>query len=160
MLKVKPFRQKAGLCGVASLKMVLEYFGCQKSEAELIKLTGATTGQGTSAQGIKKAAQKLGFSVKVKDKADFQDIKYWLVKKVPPMVDWFSPFGAPEGHYSVVVGLDKNFIYLQDPEIAGVRKIKKQDFKRIWFDFEGDFIKNRNDLILRRLLVLEKNGKN
>ncbi len=145
---------------MASLKMVLDYFGCQKSEAELIKLIGATTGQGTSAQGIKKAVQKLGFSVRVKDNADFQDIKYWLVKKVPLIVDWFSTFGEVEGHYSVVVGLDKNFIYLQDPEIARVRKMEREDFKRVWFDFAGDFIKNKNDLILRRLLVLEKNGKN
>lgn len=160
MLPVKPYQQTADFCGVASLKMVLDYFGCQKSEAELIKLSSATAKKGTSAEGIKKAAQELGFRFKIKDGADFADIKHCLTKKVPPIVDWFSTFGEAEGHYSVVVGLDKNFIYLQDPEIAGIRKIKRVDFKRVWFDFEGDFIKNKNDLILRRfLLISKKNGE-
>jgi predicted double-glycine peptidase len=52
--------------------------------------------------------------------------------------------------------LDKNYIYLQDPEIAGIRKIKRADFKRVWFDFEGYFMRTKNDLILRRLIVIAK----
>jgi len=157
MLSVKSLRQKPNFCGVASLKMVLDYFGNQKTEAELIGLTGATFQKGTSAQGIKKAAQKLGFLALLKDGADFKDIQYWLDRKVPPIVDWFSIYGGyVEGHYSVVIGLDKNYIYLQDPEIAGIRKIKRADFKRVWFDFEGYFMRTKNDLILRRLIVIAK----
>lgn len=157
MLPVKPFRQKPGLCGVASLKMVLDYFGLQKSEAELEKLTGASSQKGTSFEGMKKAAQEIGFFIEAKDSADFEDIKDWLDKKIPVIVDWFSPYGGhTEGHYSVVVGLDKNYIYLQDPEIAGIHKIKRKDFKRVWFDFEGNFIETKNDLILRRIIVVRK----
>ncbi|TSC53550.1 MAG: putative fusion protein (N:peptidase-C:desuccinylase) [Parcubacteria group bacterium LiPW_39] len=136
---------------MASLKMVLDYFGVKISEPELIKFTGATARKGTSAKGIRKAARKLGFLVRIKDRTDLADIKYWLDKKIPPIVAWFS---EDDGHYSVVAGLDKKFIYLQDPEIAGIRKMKKKDFKRVWFDFEGDFIKNKNDLILRRLIII------
>ncbi len=156
MLPVKPYRQKAGLCGVASLKMVLDYFGLQKSEAELEKLTGANAQKGTSLEGIKKAAQQFGFLVDIKDEADFGDIKFWLDKKVPLIVDWFSVYGGYiEGHYSVVIGLDKNYIYMQDPEIAKIRKIKRKDFKRVWFDFDGDFIRDKNNLILRRLIIIK-----
>ncbi len=146
MLPVKLYRQKAGLCGVASLKMVLDYFGLQKSEAELEKLTGANAQKGTSLEDIKKAAQQFGFLVDIKDEADFGDIKFWLDKKVPLIV---------EGHYSVVIGLDKNYIYMQDPEIAKIRKIKRKDFKRVWFDFDGDFIRDKNNLILRRLIIIK-----
>lgn len=157
MLSVKPYRQKPWLCGVASLKMVLEYFGVKISESKLIKLTGATARKGTTAQSIKKAARQLGFSVFIKDQAGFKDIKYWLDKKIPPIVDWFSIYGGHiEGHYSVVVGLDKDFIYLQDPEIAKRRKMKRIDFKRLWFDFEGEFMKGKNDLILRRVTSVYK----
>ncbi len=157
MLEIKPYRQKSGLCGVASLKMVLAYFGSKKKEADLIKLTKASPKRGTSAQNIKKAAQQLGFLAEIKDGADFDDIKFWLDKKVPPIVDWFSAYGGHiEGHYSVVIGLDKKFIYLQDPEIASIRKMKRLDFKRVWFDFDGSFMKAKNDLILRRLIVIRK----
>jgi ABC-type bacteriocin/lantibiotic exporter with double-glycine peptidase domain len=157
MLSVKPYRQKTGLCCVASLKMVLEYFGMDVSEGKLIKLTGATVQKGISAEGVKSAAESLGFEVEIKDNAGFEDIKFWLDKKIPPIVDWFSIYNDySEGHCSIVVGLGKNYIYLQDPEIAGIRKMKRIDFVRVWFDFEGDFIKDKNDLILRRLVVIKK----
>jgi len=153
MLIVKAIRQKPGLCGVASLKMVLDYFGDVISENVLCQLAQASPRQGTSAQKIKKAAQRLGFFVEIKDGSNLDDIKYWLDKKIPVIVDWFS---GDEGHYSVAVGLDKKHIYLQDPEIAGLRKMKLADFKRVWFDFESDFMKTNKDLILRRLIVLQK----
>ena len=142
---------------MASLKMVLDYFGVEISERELIKITGATAKNGTSLAGLKKAAQRLGFKLYFKNNADFEDVKFYLDKKIPPMVDWFSMFGGySEGHYSVVVGLDDKFIYLQDPEIARVRKMPREDFKRVWFDFEGDFMKNKKDLILRRMIIIRK----
>ncbi len=153
MLPVKPYQQTADFCGVASLKMVLDYFGVKINEPELIKFTGATAQKGTSAKGIKKAARKLGFLVRIKDRADLADIKYWLDKKIPPIVAWFS---EDDGHYSVVAGLDKKFIYLQDPEIAACRKMERKDFKRLWFDFEGNFIKSPKDVILRRSIVISR----
>jgi len=157
MLPVKPIRQKTGFCGVAALRMVLEFFGCKIGERDLIKLTYATAKKGTSAAGIVNAALQLDFVAEIKDQASFKDIKYWLNKKIPPIVDWFSMFGgASEGHYSVVVGLDKKYIYLIDPEIGRRRKMSREDFKRVWFDFGGDFIKIKNDLILRRLIVIAK----
>lgn len=155
MLAVKPIRQKPNFCGVASLKMVLDYFCVEISEKALIELTGATARKGTSFEGMKKAAQRLGFEFYQKDGAKFSDIRYWLNKKIPPIVDWFSIFGGyAEGHYSVVVGLDKKFIYLQDPEIGRLRRMERKDFLRVWFDFEGDFMHSKNDLILRRLIVI------
>jgi ABC-type bacteriocin/lantibiotic exporter with double-glycine peptidase domain len=157
MLQVKPRRQKTGLCCVTSLQMILDYFGEQVSESMLVKLTGATPQRGTSAQGVKSAVEALGFNAQIKDNAGFEEIKFWLDKKVPPMVDWFSVYNDyPEGHCSVVVGLDKRYIYLQDPEIAGLRKMKRSDFLRVWFDFEGDFMKDRSDLILQRLIIIKK----
>lgn len=156
MLKVKPYRQKAGLCGVASLKMVLEYFGVKVGERKLIKMTGANAKKGMPSEGLKRTAKTLGFSFKLKDNASFGDIKRYLSKGIPPMVDWFSMFNDySDGHFSVVVKLDKNYIYIQDPEIAGLRQMKLADFKRVWFDFEGDFMKANRDLILRRLIVLQ-----
>jgi len=58
-----------------------------------------------------------------------------------------------DGHYSVVCGIDATYIYLQDPEIGKIRKIEKNDFKRVWFDFSGEFINNEN-LVVRQLIAV------
>jgi len=70
---------------------------------------------------------------------------------MPVIVDWFS---ADEGHYSVVVHIDKRFAYLNDPELARVRKIDVNTFERVWFDFESDYLRTPKDLILRRMIVI------
>ena len=58
-----------------------------------------------------------------------------------------------DGHYSVVVGLDDNFIYLQDPETGGLREISRDDFVKVWFDFSGEYIK-ADELIVRQLIAI------
>lgn len=158
MLKIKAFRQtKTGFCGPASLKMVLDYFGISKNEIELAKLSNCKSSKGVEAEDLLKTAKKFGFKGFIKDFSDFSDIKkYVLKKKIPVIVDWFS---IDDGHYSVVVGIDKKYIYLQDPEIGKIRKIDLKTFKRIWFDFPSNFLKKKQDIIIRRMLVLYKNDK-
>ncbi|HUY69815.1 MAG TPA: C39 family peptidase [Candidatus Tyrphobacter sp.] len=164
ILKVKPFQEtlNADMCGPASLKMVLAYWGLQKSESELARLLGVKKGLGTDDKSLKLAAEKHGFKVKIKNNASFADLERWLGKGVPVMVDWFSrgrldyPLSAvPDGHYSVVVGLDKTHIYLQDPEIGGLRKITRDDFGRVWFDFRGKTIKP-GELVIRQMIAIYK----
>ncbi|MBI2028333.1 MAG: C39 family peptidase [Candidatus Levybacteria bacterium] len=152
MLNVKPFRQSSGLCGPASLKMVLDYFGTKRSEKELADLAGATTHSGVDSKGLLKAAKELGFRGIVKDFSDIKDLElYILNKNIPVIVDWFS---TDDGHYSVVVDLDKENVYLQDPELGGLRTIDRQTFKRVWFDFSGDFLKSKDDIIIRRMIII------
>ncbi|PIP23240.1 MAG: hypothetical protein COX90_01850 [Candidatus Nealsonbacteria bacterium CG_4_10_14_0_2_um_filter_38_17] len=148
ILPVKSFQETlyGGYCGPASLKMVLEYYGMDKSEKELAEMLKCDTKQGTNGKSIAEAAKKLGFEVEIKDNSSFEDIKIWLDKNIPVIVDWFSRgrYDYPEddvadGHYSVVIGLDGEFIYLQDPEVGRIRKIKREDFLRVWFDFSTDY---------------------
>jgi len=151
MLPIKPFRQRPGYCGPACLKMVLEYYGIKKTEREVARLAGTTARWGTPATGLVKAVKSFGLKGKVKDNADLSDVRKYISKKIPVIVNWFS---TDEGHYSVVVGIDEKFIYLQDPELASVRKLDLVTFKRVWFDFHGDFIKQKSDIVLRRLVVV------
>ena len=154
MLKVKPFKQTTGFCGPASLRIVLDYFGIKKSEKELAKLSGCSKSKGVEAESLLKATAKLGLKGFIKDFSEIKDIrKYVLKKKMPVIVDWFS---VDEGHYSVVAGIDNKNIYLQDPELGKVRKLKIHDFKRIWFDFSGEFLRSKKDIIIRRLIVIYK----
>lgn len=154
MLKIKSFRQKKGFCGPASLKIVLDYFGVRKSEKELAELSGCAKSKGVGAENLLKTAKKLGFKGFIKDFSEISDIKkYVLKKKIPVIVDWFS---QDEGHYSVVVGINKKNIYLQDPELGKIRKLEIEKFKRIWFDFPGNFLKSKTEIIIRRMLVIYK----
>jgi len=164
LLPVKPFQETLhqSMCGPASLKMVFDYYGIEKSELELAKLAGTTDDLGTDDQGIKKAAEELGFKVEIKNNSTFKDIQGWLDKKVPVIVNWFTRGRADyedsevaDGHYSVVVRLDQEFIYIQDPEIGKLRKIEKEDFMKVWFDFTGEYIKS-DELIVRQLIAIYK----
>lgn len=153
MIKIKSFRQTPGYCGPASLKMVLGYYGVNKSESVLAKLSGASRSRGVEAKGLLRATAKLGFKGELKDYAGFGDIKRYLKQNIPVIVDWFS---QDDGHYSVAVGLDKRFIYLQDPEIGKIRKLKLEVFKRVWFDFPGELLRSQRDINIRRLIVITK----
>ncbi len=162
MLKIKPFQETLhqDMCGPASLKIVLGYYGVEKTEKELARMAGWKKGLGVDDKGITKTAQKLGFKVIVKNNSSFKDIKKWLDREVPVIVDWFtrgrkdySDDKVADGHYSVVCGLDDKFIYLQDPEIGKIRKIKNNDFMKVWFDFKGKYLKP-NELIIRQIIMI------
>ncbi len=153
MLKLKPYKESPRMCGPATLKIVLEYYGVKKSEKELAKLCGTIYEKGIGGKGIANAARKLGFKAEIRDNAALADIRRLIRKKIPVIVDWFS---ETEGHYSAVAGIDRKNIYLMDPEIAGIKKMDLETFCAVWFDFPGKFIKSRNDLVLRRMIVVYK----
>jgi ABC-type bacteriocin/lantibiotic exporter with double-glycine peptidase domain len=162
MLKVKSFQEtlNAGMCGPASLKILLSYYGADKDEKELARLCGTKKDLGTDDKGIKKAAESLGFKVKIKNNSSFKDIERWLNKDVPVIVDWFTrgridytDTDVADGHYSVVYGIDDKNIYLQDPETGSMRKLDKEDFMTVWFDFTGKYIKS-NELIVRQIIAI------
>jgi ABC-type bacteriocin/lantibiotic exporter with double-glycine peptidase domain len=153
MIKIKPFKQTPGLCGPASLKMVLGYYGVSVSESEIAKAAGATKEKGVSAKGLMKAARRFGFNPYFKENSSLKDLEYFMRKKTPVIVDWFS---EDDGHYSVVVDINRKNVVILDPS-SGKRKVfPRETFYRIWFDFPGKFIKNQKDLILRSVLVLQK----
>lgn len=165
MLNIKPCQEKlgAGYCGPAVLKMVLEYYGIAKTEEELAQLAGTTLELGTDDMASQRVLEGFGLKVTIQNESSFDDIQSWLDKKVPVIVDWFSrgradyPDSAvPDGHYSIVVGLDKEFIYLQDPEIGALRKITRDDFLKVWFDFRGQQITSWDQMIIRQLIAVEK----
>ncbi len=157
MIKLKPFRETPGLCGPASLKMVLDYYGVSVSEQELARLSGSSKEKGTSVSGLVKAAKHFGFKAFLKKNSSLKDLEYFVNKKIPVIVDWFN---EDDGHYSVVVDIDKKDVVLMDPALRKIliyirRKVfSRETFFRIWFDFPGDHIKSPKDLVLRLMLVV------
>lgn len=159
LLDVPPYQEKlgAGYCGPAVLKMILGYYGIEKSEDELAQLAGTTLYLGTSNEAIKQVLEQHGLTVEIKNNSTFEDIEQWLKKGVPVIVDWFSSAleltDTADGHYSVVVGLNATHIYIQDPETGGLRTFRRGDFMRVWFDFKGESITSWVDMIVRQLIA-------
>lgn len=162
LLQLEPFQETlhCGMCGVASLLIVLKYYGTEKSEQELALMLDVDSELGTDSASIKKVAESFGLKVEIENECTFEDIEKWLDRKIPLIVDWFSrgrcdysESAVADGHYSVVAGLDSKYIYLQDPEIGKIRKIAREDFLHVWFDFEGELIE-REGLIIRQLIAI------
>ena len=163
LLAVKPFQETlgGGYCGPASLKMVLAYWGLEKSEEEIAVRCKRDPRLGTDDASLKAAAESYGLMVNVEDEASFDAIQRWLEQGVPVIVNWFTrgrtDYGdsdVPDGHYAVVVGLDPSTIYLQDPETGGLRTVSRDDFLRVWFDFRRATITSWEDMVIRQLIAV------
>ena len=65
------------------------------------------------------------------------------------IVDWMDGVTNDSGHYSVFMGEDSNFVYLQDPAWGTYEVMRKSVFERQWFDFENGKKINKWALILK-----------
>lgn len=164
-LNTRPFQETLhqNICGAAALKIVFDYYGVEKTEQELADLCGIKGQLGVGSEGLKKVAESFGFNVEIKNETKYSDIENYLQKGIPVIVDWFSrgrndysESEVADGHYSVVTGIDEENIYLQDPEIGKVRKMSRDDFYRVWFDFSGNNIEKWEDLIIRQIIAIYK----
>jgi len=147
------------MCGPACLKIVLAFFGVRKSERVIATACNATPASGTTGRNLAIGAERLGLRARIIDRASFPLIGKWLRRGVPVIVDWMSTVTSDPtresmacGHYSVVYGLNRRDIFLQDPAV-GQRRISRDRFLAVWFDFEDVFPQHTRDLLIRRLIV-------
>jgi ABC-type bacteriocin/lantibiotic exporter with double-glycine peptidase domain len=159
-LDTRHYRQSHAMCGPASLRIVLAYFGKPLRENIVARACRSSDETGTTGANLVRGAQQLGFAARIIDNANLRTIQRWLERDVPVIVDWMSaiarrPGGAmmPCGHYAVACGLDREQIFLQDPAIGRRRRIARRDFLDLWFDFVG-VRPRRRDLVMRRLIVV------
>jgi len=115
-------------CGVASLAMIFGYYGSYYSLAHLRELA-KTTMDGTTALGLVKVAQEIGFETRA-IKADM------TLFDLPDLTFPFVAHVLKEGkllHYYVVIGQDKKHIHIADPD-PGVKltKISRERFAQEW----------------------------
>jgi len=142
-LKIKIFKQiNNAYCAPATVKMILHFWGINKSQKFLAKLLGTTLDGGTkNDKNIIKCFQKFGFNVKFGTNGSWYILdKYVNNQKIPVIVWWFH---EDCGHLSVACGLSKKSILLADPYSGKIIKMDWQKFNRIWFGFKGNFPKEK-----------------
>lgn len=132
-LKVPLFQQTHNLddvkCGPTALRMVLQYFGRKSSIPELCKLSGTRDIFGTRRSGLIKALKTLNLFTYDTYGASTADIKKYLEKSVPVIVNYRL---HGEGHYGVMVGLEKGNFVLLDPYEPKPLLISPNDFANRW----------------------------
>lgn len=115
-------------CGVAALAMVFGYYGSYYSLAHLRELA-KTTMDGTTALGLVKVAEEIGFETRA-IKADM------TLFDLPDLTFPFVAHVLKEGkllHYYVVTGQDKNNIHIADPDPSvKLTKISRERFAKEW----------------------------
>jgi len=160
MITLPAFKQSdSSRCGPAAIKMVLAYYGVDQTEDEICKRCNHTYELGCTDLQMKTALESFGFTVEVYNNSSLLDIEYWISRHMPVIVDWFtggahpSQGDMPNGHSGVVVGLDRENVYLMDPENAQVRSILREDFVRVWFDWRAPIISSWEDMVIRQAIV-------
>jgi len=152
MMYFKAFTQSPGFCGPACIKMILDFYGSDKTEEEIAEICGANRERGVSLDGIVKGCNYFGLQTKVIDNAQFGNIREYVDKSIPVMVQWWS---TDEGHWSIVGGIDDKNVYVQDPHYGTMRMFSQDWFYGVWFDFHKGIMEKEN-LILRRMIAVWK----
>lgn len=132
--------------------MVLSVYGISKSESYLAKSTKSSRTEGCWEENIVKTAENLGLKGYIKRKSSIKEVKQLAKKGIPVIVNWFSYEEA--GHYSVIVGFNKDKIIFADPHFGRIREEEIEWFEDRWFDFIGPPAKD--NLVLREIIVIHK----
>lgn len=162
MIEILPFRQSDGSrCGPAVIKMILLYYGIDRTEDDICTACNWTYELGCTNEQMKSAIESYGLGCELYENGTLEDLEYWIRHHVPVIVDWFSPgilpglSDMPNGHASIVVGIDRESVYLLDPEFGGTRSIPRDDFMRCWFDWREDpHLQRCNDLALQNYMIV------
>lgn len=136
-------------CGPACATVILKYYGYKAREKIMIKRLEADPDEGVSPENLVKYFRDRRFKIKQKHDMTIEDLEKLLDKGFPVIVayqDWsYKPSETnyhktwDNGHYAVVMGYDKNKIYLSDPSSKKKKKgLKKEDFYGRWRDISSD----------------------
>jgi len=136
-------------CGASALQAVLSYWGKDIDEEELMKLLHTTPETGTYPEDIVKTVQELGFEAIVKENLTIGDLEDFTEKGNPAIVlgqAWISQEESKkavtndweDGHYIVILGVDKDYVYLEDPFVRmGKGFMPREKFEEHWHNVGG-----------------------
>lgn len=150
LLRLPDVRQQTDYtCGPVALQAVLGYYGEEHFEADLAELCQADPQQGTPPERLAAAARQLGFQAEIRQHMTLTELERSVQRGVPVMVAaqaWRDPEQQQipwsnlwdSGHWMVVVGLDAEKVYLEDPSILGsLGEIPRREFLERWHDIDG-----------------------
>jgi hypothetical protein len=135
-------------CGAAALQAVLAYWGTDEREDRLTTRLRSTPEAGTHPLDIVRVAREFGLTADLREGLELADLEAALASRTTAIVDlqaWRDRADLPwaetwdDGHYMVLLGLDRDNLYFEDPSLLGSRgTIPRSEFIERWHDYEGD----------------------
>jgi hypothetical protein len=171
LLAIPDVRQSTDYsCGASALQSVLAYYGDDWSESELMNMLATSEELGTAPESIVRVAIELGLQASIGENLSLNDLwsalndevpvivalQAWVASK-PPGFSWAETW--EEGHYAVVIGIDANYVYLEDPSLIGTRgRIPAKEFDERWHDYSGKAPLDSGDRRWVRLGIFIRDG--
>jgi predicted double-glycine peptidase len=147
-------------CGASALQSVLSYWGTDVDEHELMKLMGTTEQEGTYPEKMVEAARALGFEAEARQNLSLDELREFTATGHPMIAlaqVWRSQTQAAvkrardewdAGHYIVVLGVDDEYVYFQDPYIRMCKAFaSRRMFEAHWHQVMGGDIKRNPKLV-------------
>jgi len=144
MLKIPYYKQgREYTCGIACLRMVLEYFGLNFSEERLITI-GDVGREGTTPDALVEIAKRIGAMADASPDRDIKYLRQCIENNIPPIVlidiGILLESETEMAHYMVVKGFRNNEIVLADPDPYFGSENKIYDVEK--FEDAWDYIRN------------------
>ena len=123
-------------CGIACLRMVIQYLGGQFAEMEIIAVADISPLLGMTPRAIVEAAEALGYSGSSEKRITWKQVKKLLDERKPiiALVDanllYLERMGL--GHFVVIIGLENDNVIFHCPVIGENIVAGKGIFSAAW----------------------------
>ncbi len=150
-LRVAVVRQTRNACAPATMRMALARYRVHVPERELKR--GMRWNRRDGVWDSKQMLNALppGMAGWKMDPSSLHDIAAQLRLHRSVMVNWMK---GRLGHLSLVVHLDRQNIYLADPEERKIVGMQRGEFVQRWMGVRGNVIRSPKDIVRRRMLVV------
>jgi predicted double-glycine peptidase len=154
-------------CGVASLQSVLAYYGEEWREDDLAQELKADPDEGTRYGELVRFAHNIGLKAEVRQNMTIDDLAKAVEADHPVIVAIQAWSDHPrnyeddweDGHYSVVIGIDDEKVYLMDPSTIGnYTFIPIPQFLARWHDAEVG-LDGRTAKLVHLGIIFDKGNK-
>ena len=146
-------------CGPSALQAVFRYWGKDIAEDEIAKLAGTTSEVGTFPEDLVRSAKALGFKAEAREGLTLDEVQEFTAAGHPMIAlaqVWLSAKGLggksveeewDSGHYIVVLGVDKDYVYFQDPyAMMSKAFLPRKAFEAHWHQAMGGDVINQPKL--------------
>ena len=130
-------------CGANSLLSVLQYYGCDFLEDEIIERSHTTEEDGISNEDLCKAIESYGLKFEARDNMTIDEVKRHIDDLHPVILDIQAYPENPEddvalsvddGHYVVAIGYNGDTIIFEDPSSSNRTSLESSELIRRWHD--------------------------
>ena len=148
----------------------MSYWGKDVDERELMKVLQTTSEEGSYPENIVRGAQALGFEAEGRDHLSLEEVEQFTAGGAPMIglvQAWRGEKGTAKsaaeewdnGHYIVVLGVDKDYVYFQDPYTRMNKAfMPRNTFVDHWHHVMGGDLKKNPKLMQLGIFVRGKNA--